>query len=177
MTILHKRKDATGYTWTGTDLEEGQIGLNIFDGTIHIKESVAGGGLYVEFQNKTQNDAAYASSAQGSLADSALQNVVEDVTPQLGSNLDLNNWTIFNAGGTNVIMLNTDGAGGAEGANTVHAEIRGTKAGNVGSRSYNIFESLTTEWGADADSTNRYRGLNGALTLTAQTVIVVDSLL
>jgi hypothetical protein len=76
----------------------------------------------------------------------------------------LNNWTIFNAGGSNVIMLNTDGAGGAEGANTVHYEVRGTKAGNVGSRSYNIFESLTTEWGADADSTNRYRGRQSTMT-------------
>ena len=52
MTILHKRKDAAGYTWLNGDLEEGQLGLNIYDGTIHIKQSVAGGGPNIlEFQN------------------------------------------------------------------------------------------------------------------------------
>lgn len=37
---------------------------------------------------------AFASAAQGALAASALQNIVEDTTPQLGGNLDLNGHTI-----------------------------------------------------------------------------------
>jgi hypothetical protein len=38
----------------------------------------------------TTNSTAYATAAQGTLADSALQNVSEDTTPQLGGNLDTN---------------------------------------------------------------------------------------
>ena len=39
MAIKHKRKNSTGYTWQSGDLVEGQIGLNIADGTAHIKKA------------------------------------------------------------------------------------------------------------------------------------------
>lgn len=39
MAIRHKRKNSTGYAWQSSDLVEGQIGLNIADGTAHIKKA------------------------------------------------------------------------------------------------------------------------------------------
>ena len=45
---------------------------------------------------------AFATSAQGSTADSALQNVSEDTTPQLGGNLDLNSNNVTGTGNINI---------------------------------------------------------------------------
>jgi len=39
MAIRMKRTTTTGYTWQTNDLVEGQIGLNIADGTAHIRKS------------------------------------------------------------------------------------------------------------------------------------------
>lgn len=39
MPIKHKRTNTPGYTWAPTDLAEGQIGLNIADGTLHFKKN------------------------------------------------------------------------------------------------------------------------------------------
>lgn len=39
MAIRHKRKNSAAYTWQTGDLVEGQIGLNIADGTAHIKKA------------------------------------------------------------------------------------------------------------------------------------------
>jgi hypothetical protein len=39
MAIKHKRKSTTGYSWSASDLEDGQIGLNTADGTLHILKS------------------------------------------------------------------------------------------------------------------------------------------
>lgn len=39
MAILHKRKSTSNYTWTSSDLASGQIGVNLADGTLHIKKS------------------------------------------------------------------------------------------------------------------------------------------
>ena len=39
MAIRHKRKNSTGYAWTSGDLVEGQVGLNIADGTLHFQKS------------------------------------------------------------------------------------------------------------------------------------------
>ena len=44
----------------------------------------------------------FATAAQGSLADSALQNVVDDTTPELGGNLDLNSNNITGTGNINI---------------------------------------------------------------------------
>tara|TARA_B110000483_G_scaffold242286_1_gene327577 strand:+ start:3087 stop:4376 length:1290 start_codon:yes stop_codon:yes gene_type:complete len=42
----------------------------------------------------TTASTAYATAAQGATADSALQNIVEDTTPQLGANLDTQSFTV-----------------------------------------------------------------------------------
>jgi hypothetical protein len=39
MAIKHKRKNSAGYAWQTGDLVEGQIGLNIADGTAHIRKA------------------------------------------------------------------------------------------------------------------------------------------
>lgn len=44
----------------------------------------------------------FATAAQGALADTALQNVVEDTTPQLGGSLDMNSQTINGTGTINI---------------------------------------------------------------------------
>lgn len=39
MPIKHKRTNTSGYNWAPADLAEGQIGLNIADGTLHFKKN------------------------------------------------------------------------------------------------------------------------------------------
>lgn len=36
MSIRHKRKTTSGYTWLNTDLVSGQLGMNLTDGTLHM---------------------------------------------------------------------------------------------------------------------------------------------
>jgi hypothetical protein len=58
MAIRHKRKNSAGYTWQAGDLVEGQIGLNIADGTAHIKKAngdvvaIGGGGGGAEIDDE-----------------------------------------------------------------------------------------------------------------------------
>ena len=61
-------------------------------------------------QVKAFDSSDYATAAQGTTADSALQNVSEDTTPQLGGNLDVNGNSIVSASGGN-ISITPDGAG------------------------------------------------------------------
>lgn len=70
MPILHKRKTTGAYAWQTADLAEGQLGVNLVDGTLHIRDSV---GVIQTVQNKVDTDAAYASAAQGTLAGTATQ--------------------------------------------------------------------------------------------------------
>ena len=83
----------------------------------------------------------YATSAQGTTADNALQNLVEDTTPQLGGNLDLQTHSIVGNGGTSGITVSADGsivvstAGGLGlnvfGAGTKVADVVSTDSGIV----------------------------------------------
>ena len=52
----------------------------------------------------TTASTAYATAAQGSTADSALQDVVDDTTPQLGGNLDVNGNSIVSASAGNIAI-------------------------------------------------------------------------
>ena len=81
-------------------------GLGFFDTT----NDGAGSGLDADLLDGNEATA-FATAAQGTLADSALQNVVEDLTPQLGGNLDANLFSIVEDG--NVIL---DFASGGESA-------------------------------------------------------------
>ena len=79
MAIRHKRTTTTGYTWQAGDTVEGQIGLNLTDGTLHFKKA---NGVYVNI-------------SEGS--GSGITDVVQDTTPQLGGNLDVNGNSIVSA--------------------------------------------------------------------------------
>ena len=71
-------------------------------------------------QVKAFDSADYATAAQGSTADSALQNVVEDTTPQLGGNLDLNSNDITGTGNIDVSgSVTADGLTVDSGATTI----------------------------------------------------------
>lgn len=69
MAIKHKRKNSTGYTWQSTDLVEGQIGLNIADGTLHFKKadnsvvslSESAGGASIIDDSKIDTDTTWSS--------------------------------------------------------------------------------------------------------------------
>lgn len=52
----------------------------------------------------TTASTAYATAAQGTTADSALQDVVDDTTPQLGGNLDVNGNSIVSASNGNIAI-------------------------------------------------------------------------
>lgn len=58
-------------------------------------------------QVKAFDSSDYATAAQGSTADSALQNLVEDTTPQLGGNLDLNGNDITGTGNVSITQAST----------------------------------------------------------------------
>ena len=80
-------------------------------------------------QVKAFDSADYATAAQGTTADSALQNVVEDTTPQLGGNLDLNSNDITGTG-------NIDVTGNVDAS--LDLLVGGAVAGNAGTRTINV---------------------------------------
>ena len=73
--IKHKRTSTANYTWQSTDLAEGQIGLNIADGTLHFK--------------KSDNSIVELAAGGGGLTE-----IVQDLSPQLGGELDVQTWSI-----------------------------------------------------------------------------------
>lgn len=91
MAIRHKRKNSAGYTWQTADLVEGQLGMNIADGTLHFKKA---NGNYVKVQDTS----------------SFITDVIQDTTPQLGGDLDVNGKKIVSASNTN-ISLEPNGTG------------------------------------------------------------------
>ena len=92
MAIRHKRKNSAGYTWQTGDLVEGQIGLNIADGTLHF--------------DKADGSTVTILPGAGGLA-----NVVEDTTPQLGGNLDVQANIITTSTTNGNITITPDGTG------------------------------------------------------------------
>ena len=61
-----------------------------------------------EWINQTAAEAGLATSAQGALADSALQDVVDDTTPQLGGDLDVNGFAIKTAATGDLVLQAAD---------------------------------------------------------------------
>ena len=91
MAIRMKRTTTTGYTWQAGDTVEGQLGLNLTDGTLHFKKS---NGTYVNISE----------------GGGGIDNIVEDTTPQLGGNLDVNGNSIVSTSNGN-ITLSPNGTG------------------------------------------------------------------
>ncbi len=132
MAIRHKRTTTTGYTWQSGDTVEGQIGLNLTDGTLHFKK---GNGTYVTISE----------GAGG------IDNVVEDTTPQLGGNLDVNGNSIVSTSNGN-ITIEPNGTG------DVHIITDALRVGDLNSEARistygtgNLV--LTTNEGNDPDPT------------------------
>jgi len=104
-------------------------------------------------QVKAFDSSDYATAAQGTTADSALQNIVEDTTPQLGGNLDLNSNNITGTG--NIDVTGTVTADGL----TVDAALATINAPS------NTADLILTEGGTNTDA--RIRNSNGILEIDA----------
>lgn len=76
MAIKHKRTSTASYTWQSSDLAEGQIGLNIADGTLHFK--------------KTDNSVVTIAESTGG----GISSLSQDPSPTLGGSLDIGNYFI-----------------------------------------------------------------------------------
>ena len=87
----------------GTKLDGIEASADVTDAT---NVTAAGALMDSEVTNLAQvkafDSSDYATSAQGTTADSALQNVLEDTTPQLGGNLDLNSNNLTGTGNIDV---------------------------------------------------------------------------
>ena len=95
MAIRHKRKNSAGYTWQTGDLVEGQIGLNIADGTLHFDKA---DGSTVTIAPITDTDTTYAISAETNAAGADLR--------LTGSDATTDNVTL--AAGTGITITRTD---------------------------------------------------------------------
>ena len=116
-------------------------------------------------QVKAFDSSDYATAAQGTTADSALQNVVEDTTPQLGGTLDANSNNIDM--GTNVI---TDtkvgqwdtaygwGDHGAEGYLTAESDTLSTVTGRGNTTNVNLVTSANVKAGSGASDEGFFTG-------------------
>lgn len=89
MSIRHKRKNSAGYTWQAGDLVEGQLGLNIADGTLHFKKA---NGTYVKVSDTTGFGSGTVTSVAGTGSVSGLTlsgTVTSSGNITLGGTLDL----------------------------------------------------------------------------------------
>lgn len=95
----------------GTKLDGIEASADVTDAT---NVTAAGALMDSEVTNLAQvkafDSSDYATAAQGTKADSALQNVVADTTPQLGGNLDVNGNAIVSASNGD-IAITPDGSG------------------------------------------------------------------
>ena len=109
-------KFTSATTIEGRSYSEVRTDLNVEDGadvTDTANVTSAGALMDSEITNLAQvkafDETDYATSAQGSTADSALQNIVEDTTPQLGGNLDLQTNKIVGEGGSEGVYVDNNG--------------------------------------------------------------------
>jgi hypothetical protein len=107
MAIRHKRKDSAGYTWLSGDLVEGQIGLNLADGSLHFKKSngeiVALGG-YSSVIN-TLLGSGDAAAARGAIAAAGYVKPA-NITEYRGENLNISaGVTVANLSGSGPYVL------------------------------------------------------------------------
>ena len=110
-------------------------------------------------QVKAFDTSDYATAAQGTKADSALQNVVEDTSPQLGGNLDLNSNDITGTGNistTGDFTLTDTTSGSAAGPElTLHRDITGADANYLG--------QIKFTGDNDADQSNVFAKITGKI--------------
>jgi hypothetical protein len=145
MAIRHKRKNSTGYTWQTGDLVEGQIGLNIADGTLHF--------------DKADGSTVTIGAGGGGIAD-----IVEDTTPQLGGNLDVNGNSIVSASNGNIV-LEPNGTGDVQlNADTVRLGDANAAATLTTNGTGNLV--LNTNAGTNSGNITITQGANANISIT-----------
>lgn len=161
MAIRHKRKNSAAYAWQAGDLVEGQIGLNIADGTLHFDKA---DGSTVTISPNTNTT--YAISAETNAAGADLR--------LTGSDAATDNVTI--AAGTNVTVTRTD-------ANTITiaAAAGGTVAETLRTGVYNADSITLTKgmpvyvFGAQGQQISVKRAINTGDAGSAQTLGLVEA--
>ena len=112
-------------------------------------------------QVKAFDSSDYATAAQGSTADSALQNLVEDTTPQLGGNLDLNSNNITGTGNINITGAITS-SGNITGSNLSVTSTNWIGFGDYGERISGSNASSTLDFYTDATLALRFNSTQDA---------------
>lgn len=118
-------------------------------------------------QVKAFNSSDYATAAQGTTANSALQNVVEDATPQLGGDLNLNSHDITGTGDISITgSIDLSGDVTSTNANLLAGNGNGLRFWDTGS--YSVYMSATSDasfggsiTGAAASDYNMYFRMSG----------------
>ena len=160
MAIRHKRKNSAGYTWQTGDLVEGQIGLNIADGTLHFDKA---DGSTVTIAPITDTDTTYAISAETNAAGADLR--------LTGSDASTDNVTL--AAGTGITVTRTD-------ANTVTIDSTGVSE-TLRTYVYNADSVTLTKgmpvyvFGAQGQNISVKRAINTGDAGSAQTLGLVEA--
>jgi len=138
MAIRHKRKNSSGYVWQSSDLVEGQVGLNIADGTMHFKKAdntvitVGSGAGATSLDGLTDVTITTPATDQvlkydgtgwiNATSPSGITDLVSDTTPQLGGDLDVNGWSITGPINQSII-INPGYMGGVPGVVEVLGQV------------------------------------------------------
>ena len=141
MAIKHKRKNSTGYAWQTGDLVEGQIGLNIADGTAHIRKDngdvVALGALLTSVQETVY---AIGNSGTSTLTPNALNGSVQTITAT--GNFTLSAFTSPVSGQTITFIITQDGTG----SRTLTSTMKFAGASKTLSTAANSIDILTVSY-------------------------------
>jgi hypothetical protein len=141
MAIKHKRKNSTGYAWQTADLVEGQIGLNIADGTAHIRKDngdvVALGALLTSVQETVY---AIGNSGTSTLTPNALNGSVQTITAT--GNFTLSAFTSPVSGQTITFIITQDGTG----SRTLTSTMKFAGASKTLSTAANSIDILTVSY-------------------------------
>jgi hypothetical protein len=168
-TIKLKRSAQSGSSGipTTTDLELGEVAINTYHGKMYVKKDTGTAESPVE-------------SIVEIGANSGIANVVEDTTPQLGGDLDLNSSDITGTGNINVTGTLTATGGNSTNWNTAYSWGNHASAGYLTSytesdpvftahAAYGITSTKISNW--DTAYNNHITGVNysgSTLTLTQQ---------
>ena len=141
MAIKHKRKNSTGYAWQTGDLVEGQIGLNIADGTAHIRKDngdvVALGALLTSVQETVY---AIGNSGTSTLTPNAANGSVQTITAT--GNFTLSAFTSPVSGQTITFIITQDGTG----SRTLTSTMKFAGASKTLSTAANSIDILTVSY-------------------------------
>jgi hypothetical protein len=141
MAIKHKRKNSAGYAWDTGDLVEGQIGLNIADGTAHIRRA---DGVVVSVNSliKDVRETVYAigNSGTSTLTPNAANGSVQTITAT--GNFTLSAFTSPVSGQTITFIITQD----ATGSRTLTSTMKFAGGSKTLSTAANSIDILTVSY-------------------------------